>query len=65
MSGPVDVLERILNCGESMGDVHAAVAELMEAAQAFSDSVTFLICDPRCELHCKLVDALAACRGAK
>ena len=29
MSGPVDVLERILNCGESMRDVHAAVAELM------------------------------------
>lgn len=28
----VDVLERILNCGESMRDVHDAVVELIEAA---------------------------------
>lgn len=28
------MLERILNCGESMRDVHDAVAELMEAARA-------------------------------
>jgi len=27
----VDALERILNCGESMRDVHDAVAELIEA----------------------------------
>ena len=36
------------------------IAELIERTQALSDSVTFRIDDPRCELHCKLVDALAA-----
>lgn len=36
MSG-VDVLERILNCGESMRDVHDAVAGLIEAIKPLAE----------------------------
>ena len=43
----------------------AAIAELTERARALSDSITFRIDDPRCELHCKLVDAIARVGGGK
>lgn len=36
------------------------LVELAERAKAVSDSISFRIDDPRCELHCKLADALAA-----
>lgn len=48
---------------EEAVEARAAVAELVAAAQALSDSVSFRIDDLRCALHCKLADALVACRG--
>ena len=48
-----------------MRRARAAIAELIERAQALSDSITFRIDDPRCELHCKLVDSLAIVGGAE
>lgn len=40
-------------------EARAAVTELIERAQTLSNAITFRIDDPRCELHCKLVDVLA------
>lgn len=34
------------------------IAELIETARTLSGSISFRIDDPRCELHCKLADAL-------
>lgn len=80
MTAPVDVLaalnratgnllrsrvQAIANSAVELREARAAIAELIESAQALSDSITFRIDDPRCELHCKLVDSLAIVGGAK
>ncbi|NKJ21983.1 hypothetical protein [Dyella sp. SG609] len=38
----VDVLARILNCGESMRDVHDVVAELIEASREVESDAAML-----------------------
>lgn len=69
-----DVIDHAMNkpyrncgslCGLRLEESRAAIAELIEHAQALSDSITFRIDDPRCELHCKMVDALARVGGGK
>jgi hypothetical protein len=68
---PGDVLQVLADYSAQHGDTEdfeqarAAIAELIGRAQELSDSITFRIDDPRCELHCKLADAIARVGGGK
>lgn len=64
MDDAADNLEGDRMHSNTLREARVAVAELIEATKALSDSVTFRIDDPRCELHCKVVDALARVTGA-